>query len=213
MATHQPLGAHITLLQKGFETLALAATFLAAIQAQVMSISMNTPLEEQTVTISLTNAFFLMGLVLDLMAALTSLLTFRWLQRLSHGERNYLETRFEARSPLARDDVEEDLESDSEERHNESMLSLQVKWLERFIYSWSATSLFIPWLFLVLGVTAMAIGIQIYIWTQQKFLVAILVTLTYVGVLPFLAGVFIIGRDSKRRKRIIRTLSKNQGDW
>ncbi|KAG8813985.1 hypothetical protein FRC17_001345 [Serendipita sp. 399] len=78
----------------------MQATFLAAVQAQVMSITISTPLEEQTTATCFINAFFLMGLVLDIMSAFLAFLTFRWFQRLSNEEKQYLEDSFDSRRTM-----------------------------------------------------------------------------------------------------------------
>ncbi|PVF95827.1 hypothetical protein CPB86DRAFT_875383 [Serendipita vermifera] len=212
MSSDSPLDVHLGSLQKGFELLALAATFLAGVQAQVMTITINTPIDQQTTVICLINAFFVMGLILDLVAAFLAFLTFRWLQRLSTEEKSYLKITFEARS--RRQKIEELTEEGrSTNTADERGLSSKGGGIGEFFESWSALSLFIPMFFVVVGVAFMAVGIQIYIWTQQKRLVAILVTIAYVAVLPFIFGLFIIGKDAERRKRIIRKLSQRQGDW
>ncbi|KAG8841268.1 hypothetical protein FRB91_002643 [Serendipita sp. 411] len=210
MSANHLMEPHVASVQKGFELLAIAATFLSAVQAQVMTISINTPSEAQTTAICLINAFFLIGLVLDIISAFLAFLKYRWLQRLSHEESVYLEEVFEAPITSLKDEeeapgVDEECTTDAT-RSNSSLI-------EGWIVSWSALSLFIPMLFLILGVSSMAVGIQIFIWTQQKLMVAILVTLTYVTVIPFIIGLFIIGKDRERRRKIIRNLGKRRGDW
>jgi hypothetical protein len=183
-----------------------------------MTITINTPIDQQTTVICLINAFFLMGLILDLVAAFLAFLTFRWLQRLSTDERSYLEIAFEARNRRPKKDEEaglatEDGTTAAGERGRPNSKGVVVGGIEGFFNSWSGLSLFIPMFFVIVGVAFMAVGIQIYIWTQQKRLVAILVTISYVAVLPFVFGLFMIGKDGERRKRIILNLSHRQGDW
>ncbi|KAG8823123.1 hypothetical protein FRC17_009401 [Serendipita sp. 399] len=196
----------------------MQATFLAAVQAQVMSITISTPLEEQTTATCFINAFFLMGLVLDIMSAFLAFLTFRWFQRLSNEEKQYLEDSFDSRrtmtTPSEGDD--EEAQRQSQQRKggkvkgtDKGMKPLRMgERIEAVIVSWSSFSLFIPWTLLTTGISFMALGIQIFVWTRQKLMVSILVTITYLVVI-----IFMIGREQKRRKRIIRKLTKRQGDW
>ncbi|KAG9040574.1 hypothetical protein FS842_002983 [Serendipita sp. 407] len=211
MSANHLMEPHVASVQKGFELLAIAATFLSAVQAQVMTISINTPPEAQTTAIRLINAFFLMGLVLDIISAFLAFLTYRWLQRLSHEESVYLEEVFEA--PITSLKDEEEAPGVDDEECTTDATNSNSSSIEGWIVSWSALSLFIPMLFLILGVSSMAVGIQIFIWTQQKLMVAILVTIAYVTVIPFIIGLFIIGKDRERRRKIIRNLGKKRGDW
>ena len=157
-----------------------------------MSITISTPRRDETIAIRAINTLFLAGLILDLMAACLSYLTSRWLQRLSDKEQQYLEDAFE-RDPR-----------DAQKNYG-LLYDLFIRGL--------ALSLFIPMPLLVIGIFCMLIGLLIYAWSQHTMIVAILVTIAYAGTLPFVAGVFLIGKDEDRRKAIIDRLSTMQGDW
>ncbi|CCA72925.1 hypothetical protein PIIN_06861 [Serendipita indica DSM 11827] len=177
---------------------------------------MNTPLESQTTKISLINAFFLIGLVLDIMAACLSFLTSRWLGRLTVGEKEFLNKWFDERDKRAANKAKADPPGDTQpaaENDTEAYSPGPVGVVEKFIVWWTSLSLFIPLPLIVFGVGFMAVGIQIYIWTLQKRLVAIMVTIAYAGVTPFLIGVFVIGREPDRRERIMYKLAMRRGDW
>ncbi|CAG7852863.1 SubName: Full=Uncharacterized protein {ECO:0000313/EMBL:CCA72924.1} [Serendipita indica DSM 11827] len=94
-----------------------------------------------------------------------------------------------------------------------SCAGVSISLFERALVWWCSLSLFIPLLLIISGVGSMALGIQIYIWTLQKPLVAILVTLAYLAVIPFIVGLFVIGREPVRRERIMDKLAKRRGDW
>lgn len=79
--------------------------------------------------------------------------------------------------------------------------------------TWLGGSLFAPVLLLILGIVCMMGGIYTYVWTQHSVIVASLVTLAGAGPLPFIFGLFIIGREPTRRRNLIIRLSEMQGDW
>ncbi|KAG8825745.1 hypothetical protein FRC19_010589 [Serendipita sp. 401] len=190
---------NVASVEKGFAILGFAATFVAAIQAQVMTISINASRPEQTPGVCLANALFVGGLVLDLVASFLAFLTARWLQRLSEEERSELERTFSARS--------------TPKDEKKQLAIEEMRFTDRITHFWCSLSLFIPMPLVVLGVMCMALGLQIYIWTRHKLVVGILVSLAYLALVPFVVGVFFIGSGKKRRMGVIHELGKRQGDW
>ena len=155
-----------------------------------MSITIGIRRSEETTAIRATNSLFLSGLILDLMAAGLAFLTARWLQRLSDDEQQHLEDAFKNRTGGKKLGLLSDL----------------------FIRA-LAMSLFVPMPLLVIGIACMLAGLIIYVWSQHTIIVAILVTATFAATMPFVAGVFLIGQNPKRRAAIIDRLSTMQGDW
>ncbi|KDR85717.1 hypothetical protein GALMADRAFT_218810 [Galerina marginata CBS 339.88] len=211
---------HLDNFGKGFELLALAATFIAAVQSQIMSIATGLPQGQESVAIRAINAFFLGGLILDLMAAAISFLTSRWLQRLSEEEKDLFEDELSS---------QEHKSSHPEEGKRKSSISSgsppnRYKKNRKFLHSCHAffrglfhwylsVCLSIPLPLLIIGVLCMFSGIYTYVWTQQPAPVAIIITVAGGATLPFVLGVFLIGRKRGRRRDIIHRLCQMQGDW
>lgn len=166
-----------------------------------MSTTLGLPRDEETIAIRAVNSLFLSGLVLDLMAAFLAFLTSRWLQRLSAAEQGYLEDTFQRRQEIIQGKGQLVVER------------APVALLNRSIYTFFAMSLFVPMPLLIIGVVCMVAGLLTYAWSQHATIVATLVTTTCVLTLPFLAGIFLIGRKEGRRKAVIERLSAMQGDW
>jgi len=158
------------------------------------------------------------------MAAALGFLTSRWLQRLDTDEKAHLEQEFEQRveaeqkqgngnylSPSPRGYCEGD--GKDLECGDAAAVAADIHWLKRIVYASLSMSLFVPLPLLVIGAICMISGLLISAWSQHPLLVAILTTTACAATLPFLAGVFMIGRDKGRRKAIISRLSKMQGDW
>ncbi|KAG8762474.1 hypothetical protein FRC19_003687 [Serendipita sp. 401] len=185
---------------------------MAGIQAQVMSISINTSLEDQSTKVCIINALFVGGLVLDLVASFLAFLTARWLQRLSKTERAELEQVFEAKNSKGLKGALEKGTSTANQTQPPTPPPTPTPG-ERIILFWCSLSLFIPMPLLVLGVICMTLGIEIYVWTFHKTIVGILVSFAYVALVPFVVGVFTIGSGEERRKGVIHELGKRQGDW
>ncbi|KAM6489889.1 hypothetical protein JOM56_014701 [Amanita muscaria] len=149
----------------------------------------------ETVAIRAANAFFLAGLVLDVLAALLAFLTTRWFERLTEEERTYLEAIF------------------SQKQNNPAKRRWKMGSSQWFFYTWLGMSLFVPMPLLILGIVCMMVGIYTYVWTQLSVIVASLVTLAGAGPLPFIFGDFFIGGEPARRRNLIIRLSEMQGDW
>jgi len=213
---HNASTDHLHIISQGFEILALAATFLSAIQSGVM----NTTLSglPDTNPVRATNALYLSGLVFDLISACLAFLTSRWFQRLTNAEKHFLQETFTARakekSERADPNIAKPMHKESYDREKGDILwRPKLRGMERILIPWYSLSLFVPMLFLVLGTTCMLGGIYTYTWSQHPRPVAIVVTLAGLLTVPFIVGVFAIGRVDQRRKNIILQLSHMQGDW
>jgi hypothetical protein len=186
-----------------------------------MSTTVASAEKQETTATRAINSLYISGLILDLMSASLAFLTSRWLQRLSSDEKELLEKEFDRQArETGREKLEVDEEKGGEEKGGEekggeekAKDSKHLPRLHRLVYAWFSMSLFVPLPLLVLGVWCMLLGIYVYTWTQQPTVVAVIVTLAGIGTLPFLLGVFLIGREKGRRRVIIRRLSNMQGDW
>lgn len=176
----------------------------------------------ENVAIRAVNAFWVGGLILDVLAALLAFLTGRWLERLTVQERKHLEKEFS----YSNGDEDEDYDSErhsQDKKHDDESQPMHgqpqrehlwrtgdSQWL---FYTWLGMSLFIPMPLLVFGIVCMIAGIYTYVWTQHSVIVASLVSLAGAIPLPFILGDFIIGKDGERRRKLITRLSEMQGDW
>ena len=186
-----------------------------------MVVTAGIPKSQQDRAIQAINSFFLSGLILDLMAAVLALLTARWLQRLTPEEKDFLERTFAAaehgKHSVPNDKDENSCPHSSGPPNTDDIGHSTLA--DRILCAWFATSLFVPMPLLTTGILCLVIGLYVFAWTQQTVIVAIWMTLAGAGTLPFLVGVFAIGRKhdgkavEKRRKLMIRNLSKMQGDW
>lgn len=207
--------SHHGIVLKGFELLSLAATFVAAIQSQVMSTTIGLSRSDETPSLRTVNAFFLSGLTFDLVSAFLAFLTARWLQRLTDEERAHLEVVFEQaqnqHAPSSNTDPEAGVEPGA---HQPAPSPPDMRpFVARFIHAYCAHALFAPMTLLMLGVFCMAAGLLIFAWAEHSLAVAIVLTAVCLGLLPFPAGVFLIRRKASTRIAIIDILSKKQGDW
>lgn len=173
-----------------------------------MSITIGITGDEETIAIRAINAFFLGGLILDLMSAFLAFLTSRWLQRLTVAEKLHLEKAFRRQNLLAGRETAA-VECSESGQDVERGLSPP----NGLACAFFAMSLFVPMPLLVIGVVCMTAGLLTYTWSQHATSVAIPVTVACVSTLPFVAGIFSIGRKERRRKAIIDRLSTMQGDW
>ncbi|KAF8517259.1 hypothetical protein BU17DRAFT_50071 [Hysterangium stoloniferum] len=162
-----------------------------------------------------TNAFYI---ILDLISACLAFLTSRWFQRLTNAEKDFLQKVFAAR---ARETSEQaDLhcrkpapKPSMEREDGDPLQSTPLSGIDKLAIPWYSMSLFVPMLLLVLGPMCMLAGLYTYTWSQHPLPVAIVVSFTGLVTVPFITGVFSIGRVSGRRKNIILRLSRMQGDW
>lgn len=155
-----------------------------------MSVSIGIEADQQTTAIVVVNALFLSAFVLDVAAAFLAFLASRWFQQLNDDEKKYLEEAFSG-------------------GHRPSTTSL----IQRLIHRWFALSLFVAMPLLVIATIFMTVGILVYAWSQQPLRVAIVTTSALAVPLPFIAGIFLIGKDPNRRTTIISYLSVMRGDW
>ncbi|KAF8523902.1 hypothetical protein BU17DRAFT_43423 [Hysterangium stoloniferum] len=180
-----------------------------------MNISLN--ILPDTIAVRVTNALYLSGLVLDLMSACLAFLTSRWFQRLTNAEKHFLQEAFTAREKEKserKDGIAPPTQKKSYDRKEGDILKTsKLAGIERILIPWFSLSLFIPLVFLVLGALCILAGLYIYTWSQQPFPVAIVVSLAGLSTVPFIVGVFAIGRVDERRRKIILRLSHIQGDW
>lgn len=150
------------------------------------------------------NAFYLVGLVLDILSSLLAFLSTRWFERLTEAEKDLLETVFSYHNLYA---DEKDLATP---RPMRPWKTGDRQW---FYYTCLSVSLCSPLPLLVLGVTCMMVGICTYAWTEHPTVVACFVTLASAVPLPFIVGDFSIGRKRDRREKLIIRLGEMQGDW
>jgi len=205
---------HLEVLFKGFDMLAVAATFVAAIQSQLMAITLTTQTNEASIADRAVNAFHLGGFVIDLIAAFLAFFTSRWLQRLTIAEKNYLIAAF--RRQAIKDGREKAKDSESVQ-DLEKQLDVDISQIpplpNTVACAFFSMSLFVPMPLLIIGVFCMAAGFMVHVWSRHARVVSAIVTFAIVATMPFLLGVTMIGRNEKRRKAIIRRLSAMQGDW
>jgi hypothetical protein len=175
---------------------------------------MNTSLHitQDTTAVRVTNAFYLSGLILDLMSACLAFLTSRWFQRLTNAEKHFLQEVFAARakekSERADPLIDKSTHKESYDREKDDVLkSSKLRGIERILIPWYSLSLFVPMIFLVLGASCMLGGLYTYTWTQHPRPVAIMVSFAGLSTIPFIVGVFAIGRADGRRRNIILRLS------
>ncbi|KAF8523903.1 hypothetical protein BU17DRAFT_63548 [Hysterangium stoloniferum] len=173
-----------------------------------------------TTSVRATNAFYLSGLILDLMAACLAFLSSRWFQRLTNDEKNFLQDTFTARAAervQRADPTTSKPKPNSNPRHDqengEILKEQQLCGIERLLIPWYSLSLFIPVVFLELGAVCIVAGLYTYTWSQQSLPVALVVSFAGISTIPFVIGVVAIGTVEKRRRNIILQLSRIQGDW
>jgi hypothetical protein len=160
-----------------------------------MSVSIGIEADKQTTAIVVVNALFLSAFVLDVASAFLAFLTSRWFQQLNDEEEKYLEEVF----------------SNSKESNSPSTSSASL--IQRLLHRWFALSLFVAMPLLIIATTFMTVGILVYAWSQQPLRVAIVTTVALALPVPFIAGIFLIGKDPNRRTAIISSLSVMRGDW
>ncbi|KAG6873059.1 hypothetical protein C0995_003539 [Termitomyces sp. Mi166 len=211
---------------KGFELLALAATFTAAVQTQVMASTMGIGRDAETAALTVINSLYLAGFAFNITSALLAFLTARWLQCLTMDERSYFETTFEASDKLylrrsrtsgRLRDVEQGLSARPNPDCCQS--SISSKEVEHafntptLVHFFFAYTLFVPMSLLITGFLFMSIGLLVFAWTEHSLPVGIVLTVVYLILLPFSIGVFMIGRNPETRLAVIYALSKREGNW
>lgn len=202
--TPDPSTTHVQheLIIKGFTAISVAGAFVASIQSQVMSTTLSA--NPETKALRSINAFYLVGVILDIISALLAFLSARWFERLTEQEKDLLETVY------AYHNLHPDEKALATSRPMRPWETGDRQWL---YYSWLGLSLDIPLILLVLGTTCMMVGICIYAWAQHPTVVASFVTLAIAAPLLFIVGVFSIGRKRDRREKLILRLGELQGDW
>lgn len=156
-------------------------------------------------SIKATNALYLSGLIFDLISALTAFLAARWFLILLPEEKELLEECFEERIQ----------EQSSRSRPTVETIELGPPALTppchpkpKSVYTqFLSLSLFSSFLMLVTGVLFLLVGLELYIWATQPLIVACVVSVVYLSLAPFVAGIFLIGDDRARRARVIASLS------
>jgi hypothetical protein len=164
---------------------------------------------------------FLSGLILDLSSAFLAFLTSRWFQRLTNSEKVYLQKVFvdrarekSKRASRAPRGSSNDLKPSTEQKTDSLPKKKTVlDIIESLLIPWYSLSLFVPMVLLVYGTICIIAGLYTYTWSQHPLPVAIVVSIAGLAALPFVIGVFVIGRAAKRRETIILRLSTMQGDW
>ncbi|KAF8523916.1 hypothetical protein BU17DRAFT_43382, partial [Hysterangium stoloniferum] len=164
-----------------------------------------------TMAVLATHALYLSGLVFDLTSACLAYFTSRWFQRLTNCEKKLLQDVFEAR---AKETSEQASAPNPKPQWSPPLKQYQIApYIDNWLIAWYSISLFMPPFFLASGALCLLVGLYIHTWSQYPFPVAIVVTIAGISTLPFIIGVLLIGRNVKRRKKIIRRLSRMQGDW
>ncbi|KAF8664829.1 hypothetical protein AX14_006694, partial [Amanita brunnescens Koide BX004] len=162
-ATPKPdTSAHREGLSKGFIAITVAGALVASIQGQLLSTTISMTGHEENVAIRAVNAFWVSGLVLDILAALLAFLTCRWLDRLTDGEGNHLEKEFSYRNCDDDDEYDQTEKHNPDKKHDDESQPMQgqqqrerpwrtgdSQWL---FYTWLGLSLFVPMPLLIFGI-------------------------------------------------------------
>ena len=156
----------------------------------MLSISLS---ENSTIAAKLVNAFWLAGIYLDVLGAVLSIITTRWLELL-----NTEETRA--------------LNEDWSAERKEALIRKPRSSFSSLLETTIATALFSGLPVVACGVGMFLIGLAIYIWTNQPLLVSIISTIPFVILFP-LAAVCFYPQPSERKIDILELLARKRGEW
>jgi len=139
------------LSEKGYGTLALLATFMAATQSQVLS----STLSNTGPSSGLVNAFFIASLLANIFGAILSYASSRWFEMLTKDESAYLHTCW----------VDAEVGTIHRENH------------PAFVDRWTSLSIKMGPFAVVLGLIFFVLGFLVFIWTEQPLVVRVISTI------------------------------------
>jgi hypothetical protein len=143
-----------------------------------------------SLAIKLVNAFWLAAIFLDVFGAVLSTLTARWLELLDESEAEFLaESWTTTRLPR----------------------NMPTNCRKRFAEALIATALFSGMGVVAAGVTLFLLGLVIFVWERQPFLVSVIATIPIAVLAPLVASCFIPHAGEKRG--IIEHLARRRGAW
>jgi len=177
---------------EGFRSIGLIAIFMAALQAQMLAITLSNNL---TLSAKFVNAFWIAGISLDVFGAVIATLTARWFEVLHPSQVDFLNKTWVANKS--------DISSIPPERSKRHMGGL----IEYCV----ATALFSGLGVLAVGVSMFFVGLVVYIWAEQPLLVSIIGTIPVALLAPLVCCLFISHAD--RKQNIIEMLARKKGDW
>jgi len=179
---------------EGFRTLALIATFLASVQAQLIAITAGSFSELSSKFIL---AFWIAGLFCDVFGAVLATLTARWLEVLQPPDVEFLNNTWAANKKDLRPPTHE-----QSRRHRKGLIEYCV-----------AMALFSSPGTVAVGVILFIVGLMVYIWSQQPLLVSIIATLPCAILTPLIACLFIPHQAAGGRRNVIELLARQKGNW
>ena len=149
--------------------------------------------ENSTIAAKLVNAFWLAGIYLDVLGAVLSIITTRWLEILNTEE---------ARA----------LNEDWSTEMKEALIRKPQYSFSSFLETIIAAALFSGLPVVACGVSMFLLGLAIYIWANQPLLVSIISTIPFVVLFP-LVGVCFYPQHSERKIDILELLARKRGAW
>jgi len=194
MTDGQPVNMKATVDERqrtmdGFRSIGLIAIFLAALQAQMLSVSLP---DNGTLSAKFVNALWLAGVFLDVYAAVLATLTARWFEVLQPLDVEFLNDTWVTKARPT--------PSDRSRKH-----------LKGFIEYCVATSLFSSLGVLSVGVVMFFVGLLIFVWAKQPLLVSIIATIPFAVLTPLTGCLFI--PHERGRANIIELLAQKKGHW
>ena len=168
----------------------LLSTFLAALQAQILSTTLS---DDSTTTIRLTNAFWLAGIFLDIFGAVLATLTARW---------------FEVLDTDAIEIIDETWTTDPEPQPG---CGPQWRPPQSFVAWFIANALFSSFPIVVSGVAMFFLGLLLYVWDKQPLIVSIISTVPCIILVPLVAACFY--PYPPKKADIVKILSEKRGRW
>ena len=155
----------------------------------MLSISLS---ENSTIAAKLVNAFWLAGIYLDVLGAVLSIITTRWLELLNTEETRTLNEYWSA-------------------ERKKTLIRKPRSLFSSFLETTIAAALFSGLPIVACGVSVFLIGLAIYIWTNQPLLVSIISTIPFVILFPLVAVCFY--PHSGRKIDILELLARKRGTW
>jgi hypothetical protein len=160
---------------------------LAGLQAQMLSSTIS---DTSSTAVSLTNAFWLAGIFLDVVGAVVATLTARWFELLDAEEIELLEKTWSAPPPTLP----------------------QRRQKPRPFLAWAiAQALFSAFGIVASGAGMFLLGLLIYVWHQQPRVVSIIFTIPFIILAPIVAAYFF--PQTPRKVDIIPILAGKRGRW
>lgn len=137
--------------EDGYRALGILATFMAAVQAQIMG---STSSSVNSSTSQIINVFFFVGLLADIFGAILSYAAARWFEMLTQDESIHLQECF--------------LNAESGKQQKVVGMSIVDRWV--------ALSIVIAPHIAVFGLLSFVSGLMVLLWTQQPIVVKVVVT-------------------------------------